>query len=47
MIRFLIYFNSNMAIAKQIMDITPEQLHVFIQDCSAWKHKNARFQFFT
>jgi hypothetical protein len=38
---FIYIFNSHMRIDKQITNIIPYWIHVFIQDRGAYKHKNA------
>ena len=40
--KLLIYFNSHMHIDKQIINIIPKYIHVFIQDHGAYKQKNSQ-----
>ena len=35
-----IYFNSDMRIDEEIVNIIPKLIHVFTQDSGAYKHKN-------
>jgi uncharacterized membrane protein (Fun14 family) len=37
-IKLLIYFNSNMRIVEQIMNIIPKWVYGFIENCGAYKH---------
>lgn len=41
-VKLLIYFNSHMRIAEQIIDNIPKWLHVFIKDRGAYKHKTTQ-----
>ena len=43
--KLTIYFKSHIHIDEQITNIIPKWMHVFVQDCGAYKHKNARFIF--